>query len=496
LNSQNDNDRFSQGEFLLFQDLLLRRTGMHITERRSLEMGRHLWQVAGQEGMASLQALYERLDHSRTDSEIWDQVIGGLTVGETYFFRDRAQFEALRFQLLPDIISRRRADRRLRIWSAGCASGEEPYSLAMLLTEIIPDIDRWNISILGTDINKESLSRARNGFYKKWSFRQCGADMVNRYFTPQGEQFKLHPRIGNMVNFAYLNLSEDSYPALMTNTCALDLVLCRNVAIYLPDEQVRQMVDRFARCLGQDGWLMVAATETDPRGFPGFVARNFGQATVYQLEGAGQIQTPTQWEADVFQPPEQSKPLLKPLTPPTRTADPPAASRPPLIAGPDALSHARRMLESSQYQSARCLLEQAEGHRQATANLWLKGGRRLANLGNLAEARYWCDKSLESDPLLAEGHHCRALIALEEGDPGLAADHLRKALYLEPNHLAAHFSLATLYRKLGQNQKALLHGRQAIRLASSLPPEQTVPEADGLAAGRIVTMLQILLDAA
>ena len=188
----------------------------------------------------------------------------------------------------------------------------------------------------------------------------------------------------------------------------------------------------------------------------------------------------------VYQAPKSRPAAAQDQTPP----------KPPLAAGPELLSQARRLLEQEQIQSARCLLEQARGQRRATANLWLKGARRLANQGRLAEARYWCGQALEADPLMPEAHHCRALIALEEGDADLAADHLRKALYLEPNHLAAHFSLATLYRKLGRNHKALLHGRQAIRLASSLPPDQKVPEADGLAAGRIVTMLQVLLEAA
>ena len=298
-----------------------------------------------------------------------------------------------------------------------------------------------------------------------------------------------------MVSFAYLNLAEDTYPSLMTNTCALDLILCRNVAIYLPEAQVQEVVRRFAGCLSQEGWFMVAATETDPRGFPGLVTRNFDQVTLYQLKGSEEPSWARPVEPAACPPPPELLAADPPLPPPVPAHQPPAR-RSPLPAGPDALCQARRLLESDLHQSARCLLEQASGHRQAVAGLWLKGGRRLANLGKLSEARYWCERALQADPLRAEAHHCRALIALEEGNPELAGEHLRKALYLEPNHLAAHFSLATLYRRLGQNQKALLHGNQAIRLASSLPPEQSVPEADGLTAGRMVTMLQVLLDAA
>jgi len=496
MNRSSSESLLSPGEFALFQELVLGRTGMHFSSRRQGEMGRHLRLVAEEEGPMDLIQLYQRLERSRTDSPLWDRVISGLTVGETYFMRDSVQFAALRQHILPEIIRRRQPERRLRIWSAGCASGEEPYSLAMVLSEIIPDWERWSLFILGTDINKQSLARGRQGLYKKWSFRQCGPEVTQRYFDPRGQLLQIKPDLARRVSFAYLNLSEDTYPSLITNTCAMDLILCRNVAIYLPEKQVSQIVNRFAGCLAQEGWLMVAATETDPRGFPGFAARAFGSATAYQLLSPGQEAQLEAAPPAACEPPPSAAPLYeapkpRPATPPSRPEP-----KPPPAAGPELLSRARRLLEQNQLQSARCLLEQARGQRRGAANLWLGGARRLANLGRLAEARYWCGQALEADPLLPAAHHCRALIAQEEGDVELAGDHLRKALYLEPNHLAAHFSLATLYRKLGRNQKALLHGRQAIRLASSLPPEQRVPEADGLAAGRIITMLQVLLEAA
>ena len=164
------NSSLSPGEFALFHDLVLRRTGMHFSSRRQAEMGRHLRLVAEEQGPMDLLQLYHELDQSRTDSPLWDRVITGLTVGETYFMRDSAQFAALREHILPEIIRRRQEERRLRIWSAGCASGEEPYSLAMLLSEIIPDWERWSVFILGTDINKQSLARGAPGHLQEVVF--------------------------------------------------------------------------------------------------------------------------------------------------------------------------------------------------------------------------------------------------------------------------------------------------------------------------------------
>ena len=141
----------------LFRKLVLERTGMHFPSRRRDAMVRGILAAAGRSGFENAEEYYRCLFVSKTDSHSWDQLIQLLIINETYFFRDTPQMDALRDHILPEIITRHRDDRRLRIWSAGCASGEEPYSLAMLLCRLLPDIAQWNVYILGTDINKSDL---------------------------------------------------------------------------------------------------------------------------------------------------------------------------------------------------------------------------------------------------------------------------------------------------------------------------------------------------
>ena len=134
-----------------------------------------------------------------------------LTVGETYFFRDPLLFEALEKHMLPRLLQARRTNgHRLTIWSAGCATGEEPYSLAILLDRIVPDPNQWEITVLGTDINESFLERAGTGLYTEWSFRNIPQEIKQRYFRQKGRDFEIIPRIRERVRFSYLNLAKCS----------------------------------------------------------------------------------------------------------------------------------------------------------------------------------------------------------------------------------------------------------------------------------------------
>ena len=153
-----------------------------------------------------------------------------LTNGETYFFRDHGQFDLLRLRLLPELIERRRDAKTLRLWSAGCSSGEEAYSLAMLLDMLLPKRDGWNILILGSDIDEAALAKARRGHYGQWSFRMAPPALKQRYFQRKGDEWMLDERIRSMVTFRTSNLIGETFPSAELRD--MDLILCRNVFIY------------------------------------------------------------------------------------------------------------------------------------------------------------------------------------------------------------------------------------------------------------------------
>ena len=161
-------------------------------------------------------------------------LITQFTTGESYFFRDQGQFDLIRQKLLPELIERRAKERTLRIWSAGCAGGEEPYSLAMLVLELASGLAGWNVLILGTDINGEALHKARQGEYREWSFRALDAQRKQHYFVRHGDRWRIGPQLRDMVSFRSLDLVRDHFPDPEAGFERFDLILCRNVFIYLP----------------------------------------------------------------------------------------------------------------------------------------------------------------------------------------------------------------------------------------------------------------------
>ncbi len=199
----------------------------------------------------------------RTEIEI---LAGHLTIGETYFYRDQDVFKAMEEEILPTLIARRANNGKyLRIWSAGCATGEEPYSIAIAISRVIPDLSQWNIRILATDINDTALRKAAEGIYGKWSFRGFPPEMQSRYFLPQPDgRFRVIPEIKRLVNFEYHNLAEDPYPALLNQTNAQDIIFCRNALMYFSRNKLGEVINRFCASLVGDGFLIVSPNDIPP----------------------------------------------------------------------------------------------------------------------------------------------------------------------------------------------------------------------------------------
>ncbi len=197
-----------------------------------------------------------------------------LTVGETYFFRDPKIFAELK-NLLPELLKKRQSEKVLRIWSAGCCSGEEAYSLAMLVTKVISasqcfgSLSQWQIEIYGSDINRDFLDKAESGIYSAWSFRGGEADQLikAKFFTATADdRFIIADRVKKMVQFSYLNLADDYSYLDVLKSKPLDLVLCRNVLIYFATSVAGAVLTRLSAALADDGWLLLANSDLPAAG--------------------------------------------------------------------------------------------------------------------------------------------------------------------------------------------------------------------------------------
>ncbi len=201
---------------------------------------------------AGLRDAARYLDRLDADPAVLEALLAELLTGETYFFREPGQFEQIRTRVLPSVLA---PDRPLRIWSAGCSTGEEAYSLAILAEQ-----EAMPARICGTDLSPDFVARARDGVYGDWSFRGVPAAVRDRYFRPSGTQFRIAPRLRGQVRFETLNLAHD-IPGFVAENGPFDLILCRNVLIYLDPAAARQVMADLAAGLGERGWLVLGPSD-------------------------------------------------------------------------------------------------------------------------------------------------------------------------------------------------------------------------------------------
>lgn len=422
-----------------------------------------------------------------------------LTIGETYFFRDKQTLEALAKNVLSELIrSRRGREQRLRIWSAACCTGEEPYSLAILLHQVLPDLQDWHVTITATDINPRFLHKAAAGIYGEWSFRDAPAGLKERYFKRIADgRFVILPEIKKLVSFAHLNLVEDVYPSLATDTNAMDLIFCRNVLMYFTPFQVRKVIRNLGHALIEGGWLAVSPSEASKALFPQFIAVNFPGAILFQKSGTLPRTEPVRvasTRAPEFALPAIEESLSWAPSAPLATVLEPAAlqvqEEPVVAEAPrNPLAAAESLYQEGRYAEAADTLLAVFDERPPTPAAFSLLARALANQGRLTEALVWCDRWIAADKLEPAAHYLHAVILLEQGDPERARVSLQRAVYLDHDFVLAHFALGNLARSRGKSREAAKHFANALHLLGAHQPNDLLPESDGLTVGRLAEAL-------
>jgi len=448
--------------------LIADRLGLDFQEIRQADLERGLSQAFGHSRDFSPEQYLAWLGTLPDESPEWRQLASSLTVGETYFFRDRLCFDALEQQILPALIADRRSAGifRLRFWSAGCATGPEPYSLAILLNQLLPDRAAWTVTILATDINPVALDLAQRGLYGEWALRETPQWIVDRYFHRRGKDiFELNPAIQQMVTFAPLNLAKHDFPSLMTNTSAMDLIVCRNVLMYFTSDVQRAVVTRLRDSLVTGGWLIVAPAEASTELFRPLVPVNLPGVIFYsKARNAFMESLPSLHPETVV--PELQRPMGSTDEPDNSCFDQSPARVP--------------VEETFQRRSGRAMN--------------LQSVRVLADQGHLEQARRLCETVLARDRLNPDVSLLHAAICQEQGDIRGAIKAVRQTIYLAPESAAAHFMLGCLLLRQGDRQRGRRSLEAVETLLRSAAPDETVPGSDGLTAGRLLETAQTYLE--
>ncbi len=428
--------------------------GLHFPKSRWMDLERGIRAATDELGFEDPAECAEWLVSTRLTKPHLETLAAHLTIGETYFFRDPPVFDFLATHVLPELIrARRDTGRQIRIWSAGCCTGEEPYSIAITLARLLPDIADWRITILATDVNPRFLKKAAEGRYGAWSFR--GAPESARAQCFHGMQdgtSEISLPIRRMVTFAALNLAEDVYPSLINNTNAMDVIFCRNVLMYFSRAHATRVAAKLHASLMDGGWLFPSPAEVSMDVFPQFEMVRQPGVLVFRKHG-------------------------------TTPAHPPAPLRPPKIA-PARIPAPKR--------AAVAPVSKAEEKIEPSADIGL--ARRLANEGRLAEALAECERAISAHRLVAAGHYLRGVILQEKGALAEARVALRRALFLDPDFIVAHFSLGNLLRQQGRATDAARSFENARALLQRCAPDAELPESDGVTAGRLLAMVESIED--
>jgi chemotaxis protein methyltransferase CheR len=489
----------SEKELEQLSAFLSEQVGLHFRRERWKDMERGILSAANEfefDDASSCLGWLLSAPLSRRQVEV---LASHLTVGETYFFREKGAFETLREKILPELIrARQDSGKYLRIWSAGCASGEESYSIAILLREMLGRAVGWNLTVLATDINPRALRKAAEGVYGDWSFRGDAAPLREIYFRKSRGGHEVFPEIKSTVSFDFLNLAEDAYPSLSNNTNAMDIIFCRNVLMYFEPAQAQRVVHKFHSTLVDGGWLIVSACEASSTLFSEFASLHTPAVTLYRKSAARQSQAvswiyesaPADSPADAF--PNLAGPAVEEggLNPPFEDFSAPMQTeRAAPVREPSPFEAACRLYARGQYGQVVLMLGPDIEAGAATPQAVALVARACANQGRLKEALEWCESAIQADKLYAGHHYLRASILLEQGALDEAQQALNRTLYLDSGFVLGHMALASLARKRGEVETAARHLSIVRRLLATCGREEIVPESEGITAGRLIEII-------
>jgi len=243
--------------FEYLSTLLKERSGLQVSQDKQYLLEARLLPLARQHGIDGLDELVAAIRSPLSESLI-AKIVDAMTTNETSFFRDKVPFEALRTSVLPGLIARRNARRALRVWSAACSTGQEPYSLAMMLRDRFPELKDWRVEIVATDISPTVLERARDGLFSAFEVqRGLPIQLLIKHFEQAGQNWRVKPELCAMIDFRPLNLLAD-----IATLGFFDVILCRNVLIYFDVATKTRVLNRMADMLAPDGALILGSAET------------------------------------------------------------------------------------------------------------------------------------------------------------------------------------------------------------------------------------------
>ncbi len=396
-------------------------------------------------------------------SPAWQRLIHSLTIGETYFLRDKEHFRILREHILPRLLLERRQsnDMHLTIWCPGCSTGEEPYSIATLLYENIPDLSEWRINLLATDINQRAINVAQEGVYRDWSFRHTPESFKQRYFTQVENGWQIALNIRNMVSFLRMNvLSGMPVPKV-------DIIFARHMLMYFSPDNAIKVENTLHSALANGGWLIMGQAEALRSSRENWMLHMFPGTPIYQKI-------------------DPTETLPEPISYPARHI---------------VESTVVDIDDSGEYEKAVDAMhndhpDEAEQHLSIVLDTHPKHPKAhillaaiFANRKIYPEALTHIEAALESSGMLADAHYVRALVQLEQNQEDNAVQSFSAAIYCRRKHALAALMLGNIYQSRNDIAKASRFWRNALSAVKEKSDTEYVSEVSDMTVARLRGMI-------
>jgi len=464
------NRKLTDIELSMVCEVIASRMGLYFPVERWIMLRRNLVLAARELGFQNINGFIQWLLSSELNKDQIMILASHLTISETYFWREPQVFTALTDFILPELIkSKKKGEKSIRIWSAGCSTGEEPYSIAIALQKTIQKIEDWNITILATDINPKALSKAVSGIYGTYSFRNSPAWLKSRYFrNKEDRQFEIIPEIKQMVTFTCLSLVEMS---AISNASTMDIIFCRNVLMYFTSEWVTKISQNLFKTLSEDGWFVVSSSELSSYVFPQFTPVNFPGAILYRKGKNG-----SKYSCNI-----PSDEIPEPL-PDIAFFD--HRNEMKVVAKED-LQPSSSVAFIDRRDKVKVVAKEEPQPQLKTREDILNENkiliRLLADQGHLEEALSLCDEAIASEKLIPGLYLLRASILQELDKSSEAIASLRKAINIDPDYIMGYFTLGNLFIRQGNNKNAERYFNNVLDLLSRCENDDILPaESEGL----------------
>ena len=488
----------SPAQVAQFRDLIADRLGLQFDEAKLGTLARVLAAHGGKDKAAYLAALAAEAE----PSEALHRLAADLTVTETYFYRNIEQIQAFADVAMPACLQAR-AGQPVRVLSAGCASGEEPYSLAIAARETA-GLGAGSVQIRAIDANPAALAKAAAARYSAWSLREMGPAMLARWFARDGGVYALNEGVRRAVRFERRNLAREDAELWLPDS--YDIVFCRNVLMYFSPAQAQAAVERIAGAMAPGGYLFLGHAET-LRGLSQDFHLCHTHATFYYRrklpagETAAATFSPPQWNCAPIRPVLPDDPAWADVI--ARASQridtlagraPQAGSRPAAPAQPD-LDHALSCLHKEQFEQSLALIEKLPQQHADDPDVLLLKAISLSQSGALAAAQEVCRQLLARDEFHAGAHYVLALCREEGGDYPAALAHYRSAAYLDPVFALARLHIGVLERRMAELEAARRDLSQALSLLQHEDPARLLLFGGGFPRNALIDLCRAELAA-